>query len=82
MSATMRLATFDGKSDSLVDQCPTHSSTTIINSPYERPSRHWDRDGGGQATQQVLEARRLAKFYTPIPKPKKNFFRPRSTPTR
>ncbi len=43
----------------------------ILNSPYERPSRHWDLDESGQPTQQILETRRRAEFITPIPKPKK-----------
>lgn len=43
----------------------------ILNSPYERPSRHWELDESGQPTQQVLETRRRAEFITPIPKPKK-----------
>jgi type III restriction enzyme len=43
----------------------------ILNSPYERPSRHWELDETGQPTQQVIETRRRAEFVTPIPKPKK-----------
>ena len=43
----------------------------ILNSPYECPRRHWELDGQGQPTQQILEKRRRAKFITPIPKPKK-----------
>lgn len=43
----------------------------ILNSPYERPSRHWELDESGHPTQQVLETRRRAEFITPIPKPKK-----------
>ncbi|MCB1204408.1 MAG: DEAD/DEAH box helicase family protein [Verrucomicrobiae bacterium] len=43
----------------------------ILNSPYECPARHWELDGEGQPTQQILEERRKAKFITPIPKPKK-----------
>jgi type III restriction enzyme len=43
----------------------------ILNSPYERPSWHWELDESGQPTQQILEARRRAEFITPIPKPKK-----------
>ncbi|MBI3147479.1 MAG: DEAD/DEAH box helicase family protein [Betaproteobacteria bacterium] len=43
----------------------------ILNSPYERPSRHWELDAAGQPTQQILELRRRAEFITPIPKPKK-----------
>ncbi|MEX0642633.1 MAG: DEAD/DEAH box helicase family protein [Pirellulales bacterium] len=43
----------------------------ILNSPYELPQRHWELDGQGQPTQQIIEARRRADFITPIPKPKK-----------
>jgi type III restriction enzyme len=43
----------------------------ILNSPYERPIRHWELDSQGQPTQQVLDSRRRAEFITPIPKPKK-----------
>ena len=44
----------------------------ILNSPYERPSRHWELDETGQPTQQILDHRRRAQFITPIPKPKKH----------
>ena len=43
----------------------------ILNSPYERPERHWELDSFGQPTQQIKEERRRADFITPIPKPKK-----------
>lgn len=43
----------------------------ILNSPYERPERHWELDEHGQPTQQIIENRRKAEFITPIPKPKK-----------
>ncbi len=43
----------------------------ILNSPYACPGRHWELDGHGQPTQQIVEKRRRAKFITPIPKPKK-----------
>ena len=43
----------------------------ILNSPYEYPSRHWELDDQGQPTRRVLETRRVAKFVTPIPKPRK-----------
>ena len=44
----------------------------VLNSPYERPSRHWELDEGGQPTQQIVESRRPAEFITPIPQPKKS----------
>lgn len=43
----------------------------ILNSPYERPPRHWELDSSGQPTQRIIESRRKAAFITPIPKPKK-----------
>ena len=43
----------------------------ILNSPYERPARHWELDSDGQPTQRILPSRRRAEFITPIPKPKK-----------
>ena len=44
----------------------------VLNSPYERPSRHWELDETGQPTQQIVENRRPAEFITPIPLPKKS----------
>ena len=43
----------------------------IINSPYEYPLRHWELDGQGQPTQQIIEKRRIAQYITPVPMPKK-----------
>ena len=43
----------------------------VLNSPYVRPSRHWELDETGQPTQEIIESRRPAEFITPIPKPKK-----------
>ncbi|MDM8515888.1 DEAD/DEAH box helicase family protein [Desulfobacterales bacterium HSG16] len=43
----------------------------ILNSPYEYPTRHWELDDQGQPTQKIVESRRVAKFITPVPKPKK-----------
>jgi type III restriction enzyme len=33
--------------------------------------RHWELDSQGQPTQEIIESRRIAKFITPIPKPRK-----------
>jgi len=30
----------------------------ILNSPYDYPARHWELDGQGQPTQQIIDARR------------------------
>ena len=43
----------------------------VLNSPYERPGRHWELDEAGQPTRKVVEGRRPVRFFTPIPKPKK-----------
>lgn len=43
----------------------------ILNSPYDRPSRHWELDETGQPTQKIIASRRRAEFITPVPKPKK-----------
>lgn len=43
----------------------------ILNSPYEFPDRHWELDGDGQPTSQVLNNRRRSDLITPVPKPKK-----------
>ena len=40
----------------------------ILNSPYDYPLRHWQLDEKGQPTQRVLDSRRTAEFFTPIPK--------------
>jgi type III restriction enzyme len=43
----------------------------ILNSPYERPSQHWELDDDGQPTNRIIEARRRSDLITPVPKPKK-----------
>jgi len=43
----------------------------VLNSPYEKPQRHWELDDSGQPTQRIIERRRLAQLITPIPKPRK-----------
>ncbi|MBN1191844.1 MAG: hypothetical protein JXA46_18985 [Dehalococcoidales bacterium] len=43
----------------------------ILNSPYEYPARHWELDEQGQPTRRIIESRRNAEYFTPIPKPKK-----------
>lgn len=43
----------------------------VLNSPYERPGRHWELDASGQPTHRIIESRRLTEFITPIPKPRK-----------
>lgn len=43
----------------------------ILNSPYERPSRHWKLDPDGQPTREIRKGRRPTEFITPIPKPRR-----------
>ena len=43
----------------------------ILNSPYERPERHWELDDEGQPTQKIVQSRRRVELISPIPKPKK-----------
>ena len=43
----------------------------ILNSPYSYPDYHWELDATGQPTQRIINSRRQASFFTPIPKPKK-----------
>ncbi len=43
----------------------------ILNSPYGYPARHWELDGDGQPTSQIVESRRKSELITPVPKPKK-----------
>src|SRR5438874_11719089 len=43
----------------------------ILYSPYEYPTRYWELDDDGQPTQRIIDQRRRAKFFTPIPKPRK-----------
>ncbi len=43
----------------------------VLNSPYERPDRHWELDPDGQPTQRIVKQRRSADFITPIPRAKK-----------
>jgi type III restriction enzyme len=42
----------------------------ILNSPYERPTRHWELDPQGIPTQEIVEARRESRLISPIPKPR------------
>ena len=44
----------------------------ILNSPYNYPEQHWELDQSGQPTQKIIDKRRSASFFTPIPKPKKH----------
>ncbi|WP_156146877.1 hypothetical protein, partial [Brevundimonas sp. KM4] len=52
----------------------------ILNSPYERPTLHWELDAEGQPTGNLVEARRHSDLITPVPKPKKRKKKRTSTP--
>ena len=43
----------------------------ILNSPYERPSEHWELDDNRQPTNKRIGSRRPASFIMPVPKPRK-----------
>ena len=42
----------------------------ILNSPYGYPSHHWELEDG-QPTHRIIDSRRGADFFTPIPKPRR-----------
>ncbi len=44
----------------------------VLNSPYERPSRHWQLDDDLQPTTQTVQQRRPASYITPVPRPKRS----------
>ena len=50
---------------------PDFFTSPIVNSPYDYPGRHWELDESGQPTNGLVDRRRLAKFISPIPKPRK-----------
>ncbi len=43
----------------------------ILNSPYERPSRHWQLGASGQPTNIIIDQRRRSDLVSPIPPSKK-----------
>jgi type III restriction enzyme len=43
----------------------------ILNTPYDRPGRHWELSESGQPTNVILASRRPSNLVTPIPPPKK-----------
>ncbi len=40
----------------------------ILNSPYKRPSRHWELNEKGRPTNRILSGRRGGAFVAPVPK--------------
>ncbi len=43
---------------------------TVLNKPFEEPSRHWRFDDDG-ITNEIEESRRISSYFIPIPPPKK-----------
>lgn len=43
----------------------------ILNSPYEQPEQHWEFNDEGQPTNKIIQLRRRADFFMPIPKSRK-----------
>ena len=43
----------------------------ILNSPYERPGRHWELDEDNRPTNRVVDGRRPSAYVSPIPAPRK-----------
>ena len=50
---------------------PDFYEQPILNSPYERPARHWELDENRRPTHTVEPRRRPADFITPIPPPRR-----------
>lgn len=46
-------------------------SQPILNSPYEKPTRHWELSESGQPTNEISNFRRKSSLITPVPKPRK-----------
>ena len=42
-----------------------------MNSPYEKPTRHWELSESGQPTNEISNFRRKSSLITPVPKPRK-----------
>lgn len=42
------------------------SRSPILNSPYERPTRHWELDGQNRPTSRIVEKRRPSSLKSPI----------------
>ena len=43
----------------------------ILNSPYERPGRHWELDSDNRPTDRIVDGRRPSSYVSPIPAPRK-----------
>lgn len=51
---------------------PSFFEQPVLNSPYERPERHWELDGSGQPTNVIMASRRRSSLVSPIPKARKS----------
>ena len=49
---------------------PNFHSEPILNSPYAKPSKHWELDINDQPTGNIIASRRSVSLVTPIPVPK------------
>lgn len=47
----------------------------IVNSPYDKPGRHWELNEDGRPTNVLLEQRRRSELITPVPKTKRELKR-------
>ena len=45
---------------------PSFTEAPILNSPYEKPGRHWELRNG-IPTDNVIEQRRPSEYVTPVP---------------
>lgn len=52
-------------------QSQTFFEQPILNSPYDKPSLHWELDLQGRPTDKILDARRRAELISAIPAPRK-----------
>ena len=51
---------------------PRFFEQSILNSPYEYPSRHWELDAAGQPANDSLSRRRKVAFISAIPNVKRS----------
>ena len=46
---------------------PSFTEAPILNSPYEKPNRHWELRNG-IPTDNIVEQRRPSQYITPVPR--------------
>jgi type III restriction enzyme len=57
---------------------PSFTEEPILNSPYEKPERHWELRNGAP-TDEVIDQRRPSEYVTPVPPPQKQSAQGRMT---